>query len=167
MRKIEALCDAVVEGVGKFAAWVLLLLVFVVFINVVLRYSFRIGAVWAQELELYLLPVVATLGIAYTLRRNEHVRVDILSQTFSETGQLWLEFLTAVLVIVPVAILINYYAFPFVLQAYASMEGSPNPGGLPFRFIPKSFVALGFVLVGIQGIAIAIRSAYRLREYYR
>lgn len=167
LQRIEKTCDAIVDGVGRFAAWVLLLLVFLVFSNVVLRYLFEVGAVWAQELELYLLPVVAMLGIAYTMRRNEHVCVDILSQRFSATGRLWLNFLVSIFIIIPVSLLIIYYAYPFIMQAYTRLEGSPNPGGLPFRFIPKSFVAIGFVLVAIQGIAIAIRNGIDLfYKYY-
>lgn len=162
LKHVEKGCEAVVDRVGRLAAWVLLLLIFLVFVNVILRYLFRIGAVWSQELELYLLPVVATLGIAYTLRDNQHVRVDIISQRFSPTTQLWLEFLVAVFIIIPVSVLIIYYAYPFIMQSYVRLEGSPNPGGLPLRFIPKSFVALGFVLVAIQGVAIAIRSGVEL-----
>ena len=163
-RWIEHWCNQVVEYVGRFAAWALFALVLLVFTNVVLRYSFRIGAVWAQELEWHLLAVVASLGIAYTMRHNEHVTVDIFSQRYSRMGVEWMNLLTAVFVVIPASYLIIRYGYPFAHMSMVRGEVSSDPGGLPYRFVPKAFVTVGFVFVLIQGVALALGSAARILE---
>ncbi len=162
--RIAAACEALVDGVGRFAAWFTLALVLLISTNVLLRYAFSYGSVASQELEWHLLAVVALWGVAYTQQAGEHVRVDILYQNYSHRAKLWLDFFTAVFVMLPFALIICWLSLGFVDQAYVNHEISPDPGGLEYRFILKSFITTGFALLVVQSVATAVRIMLRIRS---
>ncbi|MCP1675055.1 TRAP-type mannitol/chloroaromatic compound transport system permease small subunit [Natronocella acetinitrilica] len=151
---------------GLLACIAMVLMVSLVFGNVLGRYLFSIGATWAQELEWYLMAVTAMLGIAYAMRFDDHVRVDIFSYRFSRVGKLWLNLLTAIVVALPCALLIVYYGWPFAETSYLRNERSPNSGGLPWRFIPKGLIVVGFVFVAIEALRQTLACGRRLVFHY-
>jgi TRAP-type mannitol/chloroaromatic compound transport system permease small subunit len=154
--------EGLIEFVGRVTAWLILALVLLVAGDVLLRYLFSTGSVALQELEWHLLAVIALLGISYTLKHGEHVRVDILYQFYGEKARHWLELLTAIFIMTPISLFIAYLSLQFVEQSYAMGEISPDPGGLPYRFALKAFITIGFSLLGLESIAIGIRSGLAL-----
>jgi TRAP-type mannitol/chloroaromatic compound transport system permease small subunit len=104
---------------------------------------------------------IALIGMSYAMRHGDHVRVDILFQRFSRTLQVWIDLLAAIVTVV-IAIVIFKLSLGFVHQAYAIGEGSPDPGGLPYRFLLRAFIPLGFALLAIQAAAQAIRDGLYL-----
>lgn len=161
MTKLERAADAIesfIDRIGRFTSWLVLVLVMLIAIEVLLRYTISFGAVWAQELEWHLLAVIALWGIAYTQKQDAHVRVDIIHQNFSQKTKDWMEFLCALLIMAPMAFYFAWLGIRFVTQSYTMGEISPDPGGLTHRWILKSFVVSGFALLGVQSIAIALRS---------
>jgi TRAP-type mannitol/chloroaromatic compound transport system permease small subunit len=141
--------DAFVEGVGRVAAWICIAQVLLVGNNVILRYMFRIGPVSLQELEWHMLSPIALIGMCYALNKKDHVRVDIFYDKFSHRTKQLVEMLTAVIGIV-IALLIVDLAMDFVARAYAVDEGSPDPGGLPHRWLLRSFIPIGFLIFALQ-----------------
>ncbi|HSO05943.1 MAG TPA: TRAP transporter small permease subunit [Pelomicrobium sp.] len=156
--------DSLIDWVGRATSWLTLILVLLIAVEVLLRYTASIGAVWAQELEWHILAVIALWGIAYTQKEDGHVRVDILYQNFSERTKLWVELGSALLVMLPISLYIAWLSIAFVQQSHGMGEISPDPGGLTHRWILKSFVTTGFALLAVQSLAIALRSAGRLRS---
>lgn len=154
--------DAFIDWVGRVTSWLTLLLVLLIATEVLLRYAFSLGAVWAQELEWHLLAVIALWGIAYTQKEDAHVRVDILYHGYSPRTRDWIEFLSALFIMTPISFYVAYLSIPFVQHSYAIGEISPDPGGLTHRWILKSFVTSGFLLLGLQSLAIALKQAARL-----
>lgn len=154
--------DRFIDWVGLFTAWLCLVLVLLIAVEVILRYTMSLGSVWAQELEWHLLAVIALWGISYTQKEDAHVRVDILYERFSQTTKNWIEFLSALLIMVPLSFYIAWLGWGFMMHSYSMSEISPDPGGLTHRYILKSFVTSGFVLLGIQSIALTLRNAARL-----
>ncbi len=148
--------DSVIDWTGRGTAWICLVLVLLVAFNVILRYAFRLGPVALQELEWHLMSPIALVGMSYALRHGDHVRVDIFFGRFSRTLQEWID-LTASVVTVVIAVIIFKLSLGFVDQAYSIGEGSPDPGGLPHRFLLRAFIPLGFALLGVQALANAIR----------
>lgn len=144
--------EAVVELCGRLAAWVCVALVLVVAGNVFARYFFRTGAIWLQELEWHLIAPIALLGMAYALKHGEQVRVDVLFDRMPRQGQRVVEILTGLLTLAFALIMLRL-SLPFVLQAWSTGEGSPNPGGIPYRFVLKGLIPLGFALLTLQGLA--------------
>ncbi len=146
----------VIDWTGRGTAWICLLLVLLVAFNVILRYAFHLGPVALQELEWHLMSPIALVGMSYALRHGDHVRVDIFFDRFSKSLQESID-LAAAIVTVIIAIIVFKLALGFVDQAYAIGEGSPDPGGLPHRFLLRAFIPLGFALLGVQAVAQAIR----------
>ncbi len=148
--------ESVIDWTGRGTAWICLVLVLFVAFNVILRYAFRLGPVALQELEWHLMSPIALVGMSYALRHGDHVRVDIFFDRFGRTLQEWID-LTASVVTVVIAVIIFKLSLGFVDQAYSIGEGSPDPGGLPHRFLLRAFIPLGFALLGVQAVAQAIR----------
>ncbi len=122
----------------------------------ILRYVFRLGPVALQELEWHLMSPIALIGMSYALRHGDHVRVDIFFDRFGRTLQESIDLAAAVVTVVIAAIIFKL-SLGFVDQAYSIGEGSPDPGGLPHRFLLRAFIPLGFALLGVQAVAKAIR----------
>ncbi len=154
--------DRFIDWIGRGTAWTCLLIVLVVANNVILRYMFRIGPVSLQEVEWHLLSPIALIGMSYALRHNDHVRVDIFYEDFGPKVQAVIGLFVAIATVIISVILIQL-SFNFAYQAYAIVEGSPDPGGLPHRFLLRSFIPLGFILLAVQAVANVIRKALFLR----
>jgi TRAP-type mannitol/chloroaromatic compound transport system permease small subunit len=155
LRLADAL-EAVTDLIGRAAAWVTLLLVLLVTFNVASRYLFSWGTVWLQEAEWHLLAVIALFGITYTLRHGEHVRVDMLYERMTPRSQHLVDCLSA-LVLVVVALLVIRFSLNYVGQSLRTGEMSPDPGGLPARYVLKALIPAGFAVLILQAAAMALR----------
>jgi TRAP-type mannitol/chloroaromatic compound transport system permease small subunit len=129
-----------------------------------MRYLFQAGSTALQELEWHIFALIFLLGAAYTLKHDGHVRVDVFyhAKWMTPKGRAWVDLLGVSLFLVPFCILIIYSSWPFVHNAYELGESSPDPGGLPYRFVLKAAIPFGFALLVLQGVAMAIRSAQTL-----
>ena len=154
--RLSARLDAVGSLIGALSAWLTLGLVLLVAANVLLRYLFRVGSVWSQELEWHLLVPIALFGSVYAMRAREHVQVDIVYERLSESGRRFIDLLAALVTIV-VSVLLIKYSLPYVGQSYRILEGSPDPGGLPARYVLKALIPVGFALLALQGLADLLR----------
>lgn len=163
MTSVRVFIERLVDVVGVCTSWIALVIVGLMATNVLLRYLFSVGTVWSQELEWHLLVPLILFGMTYALRHGEHVRVDILYARFSERAKVYVDLMSAVLVIA-ISALIIWFAVKYVLQAYVIDEGSPDPGGIPHRYLIKSLIPIGFALLLLQGIAIVIASIGKLRS---
>lgn len=150
--------DKINEYVGRFVSWITALLVLVVFGDVVMRYVFRISYVFTQELEWHLFGFIFLMGAGYTLLHDGHVRVDIIYQKIGVKAQAWINFIGCIFFLFPGCYLIISTSLGFVENSFAIFEGSPDPGGIPLRFILKSMIPLGFTLVWLQGVSLFIKS---------
>ena len=153
--------EGVVRVFGILAAWTCVALVLLVAGDVFARYLFRTGAVWAQELQWHLISPIALFGMSYALLSGEQVRVDVLYERLPPAAQRWIEVLGGLLMVF-LGILLIRLSWPWVELSYVRGEGSPNPGGLPYRFLLKGLIPLGFGLLALQGLAHALRHAFDL-----
>lgn len=156
--------DLFIDRFGTVAAWTSFALVLVMATNVLLRYLFSTGSVWAQELEWHLLVPISLLGMSYALRHGEHVRVDILFARYPERTKIIGEIITALLSLF-VCIVVIRLSIPYVVQSWNYGEGSANPGGIPYRYILKAFIPFGFLLFALQSLAEAIRWTFKLQRF--
>jgi TRAP-type mannitol/chloroaromatic compound transport system permease small subunit len=154
--------ERAVDLVGRAASWLALVIVVVMAVNVVLRYLFSYGSVWAQELEWHLLAPLILFGIPYALLKGDHVRVDVLYAKFSVKNQLRVEVVSQVLCIL-ISAAIVWLSLQYVGQAYAIDEKSPDPGGLPYRWVLKALIPAGFALLALQSVATLLGVVARLR----
>jgi TRAP-type mannitol/chloroaromatic compound transport system permease small subunit len=161
LRRLAGGIDAIVDAAGRIVAWLMLALVVLMSANVLLRYLFSIGSVASQELEWHLMSPIVLLGMAYALLHDGHLRVDLVYVKLPWRARLVVN-LAASMIGVVFSALVIYLGWKYVLQAYAIDEGSPDPGGLPHRFILKAFIPLGFALLLLYSIAEAIHAGLAL-----
>ncbi|MBS3800723.1 MAG: TRAP transporter small permease subunit [Thioalkalivibrio sp.] len=152
---------------GGLSALAMVAMIVLIFGNVIARYLFGAGTVWLQELEWYLLSLSVMSGIAYAMRSDDHVRVDVFSHRLGRIGKYWLDLATMVLIALPVALLVLFYAWPFVETSFMRGEGSPNRSGMPWLFLPKGMILLGFALIAIEALRQTLRIGARLVFHYR
>lgn len=153
--------EASVRLCGILAAWLCLGLVLLVAGDVFARYLFNTGAVWAQELQWHLISPIALFGMSYALYSGEQVRVDVLYEHFPPRVQRIVEIVGGLLIIA-LGVLLVILSWSWVGMSYARGEGSPNPGGLPYRYALKALIPLGFALLALQGVAHVLRHAFAL-----
>jgi TRAP-type mannitol/chloroaromatic compound transport system permease small subunit len=153
--------DRWVERIGQAAAWLTLAIALLMAVNVLLRYAFSVGSVWAQELEWHLLAPLVLVGMTYALNQGEHVRVDVFYARYTPRGQAAVDLLSAVLA-VAMSLLVVRYSFQYVSQSWAIGEISADPGGLKYRWALKALIPLGFVLFALQAAAQGVAAARRL-----
>ena len=166
MNTIIRLIEAFSEWTGRAVSWLVLILVLIIAYDVAMRYLFQSGSVALQELEWHLFALVFMLGAAYTLKHDGHVRVDIFYQSrwMNDVRRAWVNLLGTIFMLFPFCVLIIYSAWPFVLSAYNFGEGSPDPGGLPYRFLLKAVIPIAFLLITLQGLSLLLRSVQIITE---
>lgn len=169
--KLSAAClitgiDRFTESTGKAVSWLVLGMVLLICYDVAMRYLFQQGSVALQELEWHLFALMFLLGGAYTLKHDEHVRVDILYQSHfvSDRGRAWISILGTCLFLFPFCFLILFTTWPFVENAFYYKEGSPDPGGLPHRFLLKAAILVAFILLMLQGLSELLKQIQVLRH---
>ncbi|MCP4701334.1 MAG: TRAP transporter small permease subunit [Gammaproteobacteria bacterium] len=152
------------EWSGRLTAWLIMAMVLLISYDVFMRYAFSFGSVALQELEWHLFALTFLLGAAYTLRHNGHVRVDILyrSKWMNARRRDWVNLLGGLLFLAPFCLLIIVSSWPFVHNAFVQMESSPDPGGLPYRWLLKAAIPVSFSLLLLEGLADALRHFLRL-----
>jgi len=115
------------------------------------------------ELQWYLFSLVFLLGAAYTLKYDDHVRVDVFYSWLSRRGKAWVNLLGTILFLIPFCATVLWMSIPFVTNSWAILEGSPDPGGLP-RYPIKTVIPLALLLVVLQGVSLMIREIAVLRR---
>lgn len=154
--------EAVNERVGRALAWLAAAMVAVMFAVVVLRYVFDLGWIAMQESVSYMHALLFTLGAAYTLRHDGHVRIDIFYQRLTARQRAWVELVGTLGLLAPTAGAIIYLSWGYVVQSWLLLEGSDASGGLPGVFLIKTALVVMPALLLLQGAAQALRSAVTL-----
>ncbi|NCC28309.1 MAG: TRAP transporter small permease subunit [Gammaproteobacteria bacterium] len=150
--------DAVVRLIGEWATWLSLAMVLVTFAVVVLRYAFDIGSIALQESVTYMHSVLFMLGIAYTLGRNGHVRVDILYERLSRRARARVDLIGTLLLLIPVCVLIIWLGWAYVAESWRVHEASRETGGLPAVYLLKTLILIMPILLLAQGLSNALRN---------
>jgi len=158
MKELIRLIDTLNDRVGKTVSWLTTILVWVICFDVLLRYLFNVSFAGLFEMEWHIFSLIFLLGAAYTLKDDKHVRVDVFYSRFSEKGKAWVNLIGSLIFLIPFCIVVISSSIPFVWNSFTIMEGSPDPGGLPFRFIVKSAIPIGFSLLLLQAIAFSLKS---------
>ena len=160
----SALIDALNEKIGVVCNWLVLSACVVSAGNAMVRYAYDSSSNAWLEVQWYMFAVIVMFGASYTLKRNEHVRVDILYMTLSRRGQLWIDILGALIFLLPTCAILAWLSWPFFMQSFNVYEHSSNAGGL-LRWPIKLVLPVGFALVALQGISELIKRVAFLNGY--
>jgi TRAP-type mannitol/chloroaromatic compound transport system permease small subunit len=153
---LSRLIDKTNEKIAGIVGWALLAAVVICAGNAIIRYSFNLSSNAWLEIQWYLYGAMFLLASAYTLRRDEHVRIDVVVGRFSKRTQVWLDLLGFLFFLMPVCLLILWYGIPFAAMSVTSGEMSNNAGGL-IVWPSKLLVPIGFALLVLQGISEIIK----------
>lgn len=154
--------DRMNEVVGKWVSWLILLAVQVSAANAVIRKTFNMSSNAWLELQWYLFGAAFLLAAAYTLKQNEHIRIDIVYGMFSRRKQHWIDLFGHVFFLMPFVLLMIFYFIPYVSLSVRSGEMSSSAGGL-IIWPAKAMLLIGFLLLGLQGISEIIKKIAVMR----
>ena len=160
--RLSAAVDRLNEWIGKSVAWLGLAAVLVCTGNAVARYLFNTGSNAWLELQWYFNSAVFLLVAAYTLKRNEHVRIDVIAGRLPPRGQAWIDLVGGILMLLPACLIIAWYSWPSLVSSWHIVEYSSDPGGL-IRWPVRLLIPVAFGLLALQGISEIIKRAAFLR----
>jgi TRAP-type mannitol/chloroaromatic compound transport system permease small subunit len=154
--------DALNERIGLGISWALLIAVLICSGNAIVRYSLNYSSNAWLEIQWYLFGAIFLLASSYTLRRNEHVRIDVIVGRFSKRTQVWIDVFGFLFFLLPATLLILYFAIPFAMESVRNQEVSSNAGGL-IVWPAKILIPIGFLLLTLQGLSELIKRIGFLR----
>jgi TRAP-type mannitol/chloroaromatic compound transport system permease small subunit len=144
--------DWLTEHIGRTVYWLLLAAVVISTVNAIVRYTFDIGSNAWLELQWYLFAAVFMLGAGYVFLHDQHVRIDVVSSRLSRRTQVWIDVIGIAFFLLPLCVFLAWTALPSIQKAIATMEVSPNPGGL-IRWPLYVLVPIGFGLLFVQSLS--------------
>jgi TRAP-type mannitol/chloroaromatic compound transport system permease small subunit len=159
---LSRLIDAVTTAIGKSVIWLIFLAIIISAVNAILRKLFNMSSNAWLEAQWYLFGAAFLLGAAYTLKENEHIRIDIFYGTRSRRTQHWIDLFGHVVFLMPFVVMSAWMLWPYWLDALRSGQVSSNAGGLiiwPARLI----LFLGFALLSLQGVSEIIKKIAVMR----
>ncbi len=165
--RISRALDHFILRVGRVASWAWLLLMAVILLNVVLRYSFGEGRIELEELQWHIYAIGFLMALSFGVVTDDHIRVDLVHERLSLRQQAWVELYGGLLLMLPFLALILIYAVPFVIHSYAAGEVSQAPGGLPYRWLIKAALPLGFAFLALAVLARLTRATAALFDFPR
>lgn len=154
--------DAFLTAVAKIASWSAVILITITVFDVITRRFFVVGSTQLQELEWHFHTILFMFLLGYAYLRDAHVRIDLVRERLPERAQWWIELFGCLLFLIPYCALIVYFSYDFWERSFLADEGSSSATGLPNRWIIKAALPLGFTLLGLAGLAVALRKIVEL-----
>jgi len=151
------------EQVGRTVSWLTTLLVLLICFDVIRRYLTDNTEAWIMELEWHLFAMIFLFGAGYSLKHDKHVRVDVFYASFSKRDKAWVNLFGTLFFLIPWCVLIVIMSWQYAGESWAIGEGSPDPGGLPARYLIKYAIPFGISLLLLQGIAELSKAVLTLR----
>lgn len=154
-----------IDAVGFICSLLVMLMILNVFVDVLMRYLFNNVNIGMQEMEWHLFAAMFMFGIGYTLKEDGHVRVDVFYDRLTPKSQAMINLIGSLIFTIPFACLLVYYGFGYALDAYQMGEGSGDPGGLPHRWVVRSFVASSSVFLLICTVQVCLKSILQIQQH--
>lgn len=153
---ISRIIDALNEKIGHGISWALLLAVIICSGNALIRYALNTSSNAWLEIQWYLFSAMFLLATANTLRRDEHIRIDVISSKLPKRAQVWVDIFGFAVFLLPISLIILYYSLPYVQLSIQANEMSSNAGGL-IVWPAKILIPIGFLLLTLQGLSELIK----------
>lgn len=154
--QFSRLIDGANERVGKAAIWLVLVVVLISAGNAISRFAFNISSNAMLEIQWYLFSAIFLACAAYVLKKNEHIRIDVVAGRLSERAQNWIDVFGILVFLMPMAVIIAWLSWPVFINAWESGEVSANYGGL-LRWPVRLMLPVGFVLLILQAVSELIK----------
>ena len=164
LKRLAAAVDRLNRAVGRAVMWLAVAMAVVQFANVVLRYVFSAGFISLQQSVTYMHAALFMLGAGFALMVDGHVRVDILYREARPKRKAIVDLFGALFLLLPLAIATLWLSLPYVLASWRDLEGSAEMSGLPIVYLLKTTIWAFAALLGLQGLALAIRAVVAIRQ---
>ena len=145
--------DPIITRIGNAVSWIWIVLLGVIVINVFMRYALGEGRIEFEEIQWHLYSIGFMIGLGYAVVHDAHIRVDIVHERLSPLTRAWIDLYGILLFVLPFVVLMLVYAVPFIADSFITSETSPSPGGLPYRWLIKSMMFVGFALLGAAAVS--------------
>ena len=155
--------DKTNDFIGMGASLFNHLLVWLICVDVLMRYFFSASEIWIMEVEIYFYAFIFLLGAGFAFRHDRHVRVDVFYAKMSERSQALIDVLGGILFLLPWTAVVIAVSYQYAAMSFRIGEGSSQPGGLPWLWILKSLICIGFLLLFVQGLANIFRAVLFLQ----
>ena len=152
-RKIAQVIDLISEKIGIFTAYLILPMIIITFLVAFMRYVLDVGSIAIQEIIIYLHALVFSVGAAFTLKNDMHVRIDIFYSNYKRDFKKIINILGASLFLIPTCILIFITSWDYVISSILLLESSKEAGGLPILYILKSYILILCIALFFQAIS--------------
>ena len=162
LARLSEVLDRVVVWVGRIAAWVAIALMSVILFDVITRRFLVLGSTKLQELEWHLHTVLFALCLGFAYIKDAHVRIDLVRERLSVRAQWWLELCGCLFFLIPFCLVVLYFGADWWQRSYAINEGSSSATGLPYRWIIKAVLPIGFVFLLLATVTVVIRKLIEL-----
>lgn len=160
LKRIQVGIDTLNEWAGKGVSWLTTVLVVLVCFDVITRYLFSDTKAWIMELEWHLFSLIFLIGAGYAFKHDRHVRVDLFYTRFTPRDRALVNLIGGLLFLVPWCILIIMVSYDYARVSFLLGETSPDPGGLPARYVIKYAITAGVFLLLLQGLSSIIQSLF-------
>ena len=160
--KISVFLDRLITRVGKLAAWTSLLLIAVIILDVVTRRFLVLGSTRLQEFEWHIHAVLFSFCLGFAYVKDAHVRIELVRERLSQRKQWWIELFGILLFLIPYCAIVLYFGFDWWHRSWIVNEASDSATGLPFRWIIKMALPLGFIFLLLSGVTVLLRKIVEL-----
>jgi TRAP-type mannitol/chloroaromatic compound transport system permease small subunit len=164
--KLSRIIDAANDRFGVVAVWLVLFCCMISAGNAFSRHFLNASSNAWIEVQWYMFAAMVLLGGPFTLKINEHVRVDLIYGSLPERARLWIDIVGGLLFLLPICVILIYFTWPFFLDSWRIHEGSSNAGGL-IRWPVKLLLPIGFTLMALQGVSEIIKRVAALSGHHR
>ena len=164
MSKLFSALEILTQFFARIAGALVITLSLLILYQAINRYLFNDSSVMIQELQWHIFDIIFLLGLSYTLQSDKHVRVDIFYATFSKRTKAIINIISQLFLILPFVIIILYTTETLVEMSYLQGEISSDPGGLTHRYLIKSMILVGFILLGLQSLAELYKNIMIVKE---
>ena len=160
--RIDEFTEKWILRIGQAAAWVSLLLMTVIVFDVITRRFLVLGSTKLQDLEWHFHAILFMFCLGYAYIKDAHVRIDLVRERLSRRSQLWIEFIGCVFFLIPYSFIVIYYGADWWHRSFIQNEMSESATGLPYRWIIKSILPIGFGILLITAVGAAFRKFIQL-----
>lgn len=160
--RFSVIIDTLVRVIGHAVSWLSVLLVIVILTQILLRYVFGMGQIFLEEAQWHLYAIIVMFGISFGVVDNSHIRMDLIYSRLSDRKKEWIEIFAQVCFVLPFALILFLKGIDLVSDAWRVNEGSPSPGGIPWRWAIKAVLPASMMLYMLASVSRTIRALHNL-----
>ncbi len=160
--RLNVIAESAVVWIGRVSAWVAILLMVVIVFDVVTRRFLVLGSTKLQELEWHIHAVLFLFCLGWAYLKNAHVRIDLVRERLNARVKLWIELLGCLVFLIPYCVIVIYYGADWWHRSFAQNEMAASATGLPYRWIIKAALPIGFFILLLSALSMAFRKILQL-----